>query len=303
MTHNPDDKPWDRLARRVASSHDTHFGHTVLRERLRDLQHQVAELVHAEDAARRLTELGDVGWAVIQLCNELGTSLETVVEATCQRLDQRRARGGHEVALIGTSGNPITWAHLTMGLELLALTQVDEVWYYLAGRHPWSKPLMPGHHRVEMARLATAPYPRLKVCDFDVVHGDRIYAESMETAHILEHHLLPAFPGYRFTWVMGSDVAQSFEQWNGARWMAENLRIVIIHRLGYDFDKPASILADDRHLYLRDGIVTSNISSTLVRERGRASGYDAERVRALVPDAVWQYIVQHKLLEPEAFEV
>ncbi len=34
---------------------------------------------------------------------------------------------------------------------------------------------------------------------------------------------------------MGSDVAQTFEQWKGADWMAANLRIWVIHRLGYDW--------------------------------------------------------------------
>ena len=284
-----------RLAGDVASSHDRHFGHTLLSERLRDLQHQVAELVHASSESVRATETGHVLWALIQLCNELGLSAEELVRATIAELDQEQAQGGRRVALIGTSANPITYAHVTMGLEMLALTDIDEVWYYLPGRHPWGKALMPGHHRVEMVRLATAPYPRLKVCDFDVVHQDRIYAESNETAHVLENHLLPAFPGTRFCWVMGSDVAQTFHTWNGADWMAENLDIFVIHRLGYPFDPSGGLLDDPRHRYLKEGIVTSNISSSLVRERGKA--YDPDMVRALVAPAVWEYLETHRLLD------
>jgi nicotinic acid mononucleotide adenylyltransferase len=78
--------------------------------------------------------------------------------------------------------------------------------------------------------------------------------------------------------------------------MAAAMRIFIVHRLGYDFDQAASPLADPRHLYLRDNVVTSNISSTLVRERGRT--YEHEKLVALVPDVVWDYLAEHRLLDP-----
>jgi len=281
------------LQARVRRSHDLHFGHTELPERIRDLQHQIAELAYHRDSDHLGHELGDAAWAILQLCNEQKLDLATLVDATIARLDARST--GHQIALIGTSANPITFAHLTMGLELLALTDVDQVWYYLAGKHPWGKALMPAHHRVEMVRRATAPYARLKVCDFEVVHGDAIYQKTHETAEILRDFLLPAWPEYRFCWVMGSDVAQTFDRWGGADWMAEHLRVFVIHRLGYDFDKANSPIADPRHVYLKDGIVTSNISSTLVRNRGK--DYDEDKLRALLPPAVWDYLVEHRLLD------
>lgn len=278
----------------VEQSHAAHFKRTEPAERMRDLAHQIAELVHFRDDAHLAQEAGDAAWALLQLLNERGLALDEVVRATCARLDARAT--GKRVCLLGTSANPITNAHLTMGLEILALTEVDEVWYWLAGQHPWGKPLMPGAHRLEMARLATARYPRLKVYDLEIARGDEIYATHRETAPILRDYVLPAFPGYRFSWVMGSDVAQSFHTWGGADWMAANLDVYVIHRLGYDFDKAASLLAEPRHVYLRDNIVTSNISSTLVRERGRH--YEQEKIMALVPDVVWDYLVAHRLLDP-----
>lgn len=283
------------LAQAVLRSHNTHFERTHLRERLRDLQHQVAELTHHRDREHLEKEVGDVGWALLQLCNELDLDFAERIQSTIARLDANAS--GKHIALIGTSANPITNAHLTMGLEILALTEVDEVWYYLVGKHPWGKKLMPAEHRVEMARRATARYPRLKVSDFEVEHGERIYATTTETAPILRDFLLPAFPHYQFSWVMGSDVAQSFHEWGGAEWMAKNLTLYVIHRLGYPFEKAQSILADPKHLYLREDIVTSNISSSLVRKRGR--DYDHNKLLALVPDVVWDYLVEHRLLDPE----
>lgn len=282
------------LQKLVDSSHARHFGATALPERLRDLHNEVAELVHHRDPANLREEAGDVAWSLLQLCNEQGYDVAELVQASMTKLDRRVK--GLKVALIGTSANPITNAHLTLALEVLALTDVDQVWFYLPGEHPWGKKLMPAEHRLEMVRRAIARYPRVRACDFELVHGPRIYPTTRETAPILRDYLLPAHPGYRFSWVMGSDVAQTFHTWGDAQWMADNLDCLVIHRLGYDFDKGNSILADPRHVYLRDNIVTSNISSSLVRERGR--NYEHEKLVALVPDVVWDYLVEHRLLDP-----
>jgi nicotinate-nucleotide adenylyltransferase len=286
------------LAALVKRSHDRHFGQTSPRERLRDLGKQVAEIVHHRDEAHMIEEIGDAAWSLLQLCNERGLDVAELVGRTLARLDATAK--GKKVALLGTSANPITNGHLTMALEILAVTDVDEVWMYLAGEHPWGKKLISAEHRLEMVRRAIARYPRVRACDFDIAHGPEIYQESRETSHILQKYFLPAFPEYQFSWVMGSDAAQTFHKWGGADWLAANLRFFIIHRLGYEFDKASSPLADPRHVYLRDDIVTSNISSTLVRERGKS--YDERKLLALVPEVVWDYLVEHRLLDPEVLK-
>jgi nicotinate-nucleotide adenylyltransferase len=282
----------------VRRCHDQHFGATSLRERMRDLQNEVAELVHHRDAANLREEIGDAGWSLLQLCNEAGVDLGEAVRATIQKLDARAK--GKRVALLGMSANPITNAHLTLALEILALTDVDEVWFYPVGEHPWGKKMMPAEHRLEMIRLAIARYSRLKVCDFEIVNGPQIYEKTRETAEILRDYFFAAYPGYEFSWVMGSDVAQTFHLWKGSEWMAEHMRMFVVHRLGYDFDKEKSLLAAPKHLYLRDNVVTSNISSTLVRDRGRS--YDHDKLVALVPDVVWDYLVEHRLLDPDVLK-
>ncbi|MDP3274305.1 MAG: hypothetical protein Q8Q09_03865 [Deltaproteobacteria bacterium] len=282
----------------VRRSHEQHFSHTELRERLRDLAQQVSELSHYRDLAHLTDQAGDAAWSLLQLLNEQGLTLDDVVARTARKLDQRAS--GRLIALIGTSANPITNAHLTIGLEVLALTEVDEVWYLLPGQHPWGKKLMPAEHRLEMVRRAVAKYPKLKVCDFEIAHGEEIYPKAQETAFILRDFLMPAFPNHRFAFVMGSDVAQSFHSWGGAQWMADTLDLYVIHRLGYEFDKDASILRDARHRYFKDNVVTSNISSSLVRERGRT--YEQEKLVALVPEVVWSYLVEHRLLDPDVLK-
>jgi nicotinic acid mononucleotide adenylyltransferase len=79
--------------------------------------------------------------------------------------------------------------------------------------------------------------------------------------------------------------------------MAANLDCIVFHRLGHDFDKENSLLADARHRYFKDDVVTSNISSSLVRSRGRT--YEHEKLVSLVPDVVWEYLQAHRLLDPD----
>lgn len=290
------------LQKQVRGSCEKHFGSTKLPERLRDLQNEVAEIVHYRDRANLEEEVGDAGWSLLQLCNEEGFDFRRCVQRTIKKLDGRAK--GKKVALIGTSANPFTNAHLTMGLELRALTDVDEVWYLVVGEHPWAdrnpakKVMMPVEDRLEMVRLATAAYaPRLKVCDFEAVHAKEIYAKTRETCEMLRDFLLPAYPEYDFSWVMGSDVARSFHEWRGSDWLAANLRVFVIHRLGYDWDKDRSILADSRHRYFKDEIAVSNISSSLVRERGKTR--DDAALVALVPEVVREYLVRKKLIGPQ----
>lgn len=63
----------------VRRCHDQHFGKTELRERLRDLANEVAELTHHRDPKNLVEEAGDVGWSLLQLCNEMGLELDALV--------------------------------------------------------------------------------------------------------------------------------------------------------------------------------------------------------------------------------
>jgi hypothetical protein len=43
--------------------------------------------------------------------------------------------------------------------------------------------------------------------------------------------------------------------------------------------------------------VTSNISSSLVRARGRT--YEPEKLVSLVPEVVWEHLLAHRLLDDD----
>lgn len=143
----------------VGSSHARTFGATALRDRLRDLAQQVAELSHHRDEAHLAAEAGDVAWSLLQL--------DEVVARPVDKPEGRRS--GRKVPLPGTSANPITQAN--------------------------------------------------------------------------------------------------------------------------------SVLADASHLYLEDDVDTRNISSSLVRSRGRTNEH--EKLVSLVPYVVWEYLQAHRLLYPD----
>src|SRR5579885_2197825 len=53
------------LQKQVRGSCEKHFGSTKLPERLRDLQNEVAEIVHYRDRANLEEEVGDAGWSLL----------------------------------------------------------------------------------------------------------------------------------------------------------------------------------------------------------------------------------------------
>lgn len=282
-----------KLQQEVKANHDLLYKGTSLKERFRDLQHQITELVHAESTSLRVKEIGDVGWAILQLANETGVDFEDCVRQTIKTLGTRVK--GRKIALIGTSANPITNAHLTLGLEVLALTDVDEVWYLLVGKHPWGKNLIQAEHRLNMAHLATSKYANLKVLDYEIVNQVELEKAGVrETADLLLNHIYPNFPDCEFSWVMGSDVAATFHKWTDHEKMVQATRIIVIDRPDFPFSKGTPPLDDPKHIYL-SGMATTNISSTLVRQRG--ASYDETQVRALIPDSVWAYIKEYRLLD------
>ena len=90
----------DELQALVGRCHDQHFGKTELRERLRDLSNEVAELTHHRDAKNLVEEAGDAGWSLLQLCNELGLDSRRIAWRRVVDMNDRALRG----VVIGLGG-------------------------------------------------------------------------------------------------------------------------------------------------------------------------------------------------------
>jgi nicotinate-nucleotide adenylyltransferase len=68
--------------------------------------------------------------------------------------------------------NPIHIGHLAIANHMAEFSELDEIWLVVTPHNPFKKKstLLDNHHRLEMVRLATEHYPKLKpsTVEFDL---------------------------------------------------------------------------------------------------------------------------------------
>jgi nicotinate-nucleotide adenylyltransferase len=177
------------------------------------------------------------------------------------------------LAVFGGSFNPPHIAHQMVALYVLETQPVDAILVVPTFRHPFDKQLAPYEHRMEMARLAMAPFgARAIVSDLERSLG----GEASLTVRTLEA-LVAAYPGAALRLVIGSDILRERDKWY--RWddIERIAPPIVVARAGFPVaDNPVEVPA---------------ISSTDVRAR-IARG---EPAVPLVPRAVSAYIQAHGL--------
>ena len=183
-----------------------------------------------------------------------------------------------ETGIYGGSFNPIHKGHVQLAETICQEGWVDEVWFLVSPQNPFKQDatdLMDEQVRLSLAQIAVRNHPRLKACDFEFSLPRPSY-----TAHTLAA-LRKAYPGRRFTLIIGADNWQTFTLWKSPEEILLHHRILIYPRSGYPIDEadlPAGVDLVDMPLL--------DISSTALRhciaQGGDASyGLDA---------AVWEEI-------------
>ena len=170
-----------------------------------------------------------------------------------------------EIALFGGSFDPPHAGHLLAALYVLATEPVDELWLVPVFEHPLGKkPAAPFAHRALLCEEAVRDLARVRVSR---IEGE-LQGEG-RTVDLLEH-LHEAYPGDRWTLVLGTDLVAERPQWKRFDRIAELARVVTLPRRGFD---QTSLLPE--------------ISSTQVRALLQARSPEAAR---LVPRRVLEAI-------------
>jgi nicotinate-nucleotide adenylyltransferase len=138
-------------------------------------------------------------------------------------------------------------------------------------RHPFDKQLSPWEHRLEMARLAAAPFGQL----VEVSAIEQRLGGASRTLHTVRA-LAGERPGIELQVVVGSDLLAERERWFGWRELEPLVGWIVVGRSGH----------------VRAGeVALPDVSSTEVRERV-ARG---EAIDRLVPSVVADYVASHGL--------
>ena len=130
------------------------------------------------------------------------------------------------IGLFGGSFNPIHLGHTALAAYICEQGLVDEVWLMVSPQNPLKRnsALLDESERLAMARLAVAPYPMLRACDFEFTLPRPSY-----TYHTLQA-LRKAYPDHEFSLIIGEDNWQCFDRWYRGEDIARETPIIVYPR-------------------------------------------------------------------------
>ena len=190
------------------------------------------------------------------------------------------------IGIFGGSFNPIHLGHTALAAYICEQGLVDEVWLMVSPQNPLKRDraLLDENERLTMARLAVAPYPTLRACDFEFTLPRPSY-----TYHTLQA-LRTAYPECEFSLIIGEDNWQCFDRWYRGEDIARETPIIVYPR---EVEGELKIISEMKESPLSSGEGGGRglpqllpYSSTEVRE-SIAAGRDTRKM--LHPD-VAQYI-------------
>jgi nicotinate-nucleotide adenylyltransferase len=193
------------------------------------------------------------------------------------------------VGVLGGTFNPPHIGHLICAQEAWLQLELDRVLVIPAARPPHKQvEEEPGpEHRLELCRRAVQRDPRLEVSAVEMDRPGLSY--TVDTLELLHSQA----PDNELFLIVGGDVAAGLPRWHEPERVLSLARLAVAKRRGTSRDAVddalASLNGGGRADFFRMPRV--GISSTLVRRRVRCG----EPIRYLVPDAVAQYIEEHRL--------
>ena len=130
------------------------------------------------------------------------------------------------IGIFGGSFNPIHLGHTALAAYICEQGLVDEVWLMVSPQNPLKRDLtlLDENERLAMVRLAVAPYPTLKACDFEFTLPRPSY-----TYHTLQA-LRQAYSDCEFSLIIGEDNWQCFDRWYRGEDIARETPIIVYPR-------------------------------------------------------------------------
>lgn len=188
------------------------------------------------------------------------------------------------IGIFSGSFNPIHVGHLILANYIVEYTDVDEVWLLVSPQNPWKvgdEDLLDENIRMEMTRLATDKYPKLKVSDFEFALPRPSY--TINTLDALNEK----YPEHNFSLIIGADNWSAFENWKNYERIIKDYKVKIYPRLDHRISVSPKLKKTVEAL---DSPIIE-ISSSFIRE-AVSEGKD---VRAFLPTEVYEYIKEKGL--------
>ena len=139
-----------------------------------------------------------------------------------------------KVGIFGGSFDPIHNGHISLAQYVLDHTDLDEVWLMVSPLNPL-KPqgyVASDRERLEMARLAVAGHPGIKVSDFEFTLPIPSYTYNTLAK------LKEAYPDCDFRLIIGGDNWADFDRWRNPQEILDEFGLIVYPRPGEEIRTP-----------------------------------------------------------------
>ena len=194
-----------------------------------------------------------------------------------------------KVGLYFGTFNPIHVGHLIIANHFAEFSDLDQVWMVVTPHNPHKKKetLLDDYLRLELVRLATEDYPKIKPSAVEFKLPQPNYTVNT-LAHLQEAH-----PTYVFSLIMGEDNLDSFHKWKNHEVIIQNHPIYVYpRRSNLDKKEDANALINHAKVHFIAAPILE-ISATFIRE----SIKNKKNIRPLLPEKVWAYIDHNNLFK------
>jgi nicotinate-nucleotide adenylyltransferase len=175
--------------------------------------------------------------------------------------------------------NPIHVGHLIIANHMAENSHLDQIWMVVTPHNPHKKKdsLLDDYHRLEMVRIATHDYNKIKPSDIEFKLPQPNY-----TINTLAH-LEEKYPQHSFAIIMGEDNLNSLHKWKNYETILANYEVYVYPRLKSGTIDNAFINHPKIH---RIEAPVVELSSTFIRE----SIKNKKNIIPMLPSKVWEYI-------------
>jgi nicotinate-nucleotide adenylyltransferase len=209
-----------------------------------------------------------------------------------------------KIGLLGGTFNPVHQGHLSLGLQVKEVFQLDRVLFILSARPPHKQKIrMPSVTiRWRMLQTALQPFPDLVPCDIEMNRDQ--YSWTYETVIQLQQ----LYPKDQLYFISGSEGFLNIPTWKKYKQLLAAIPFIVILRTAHIRPRVEKLLKNENIPPLTDPAATSalprvylfsyhsntiHLSSTMIRERIKSK----LAIDGMVPREVKKIMEEHKLYE------
>jgi nicotinate-nucleotide adenylyltransferase len=189
------------------------------------------------------------------------------------------------IGLFGGSFDPVHWGHIKLACAAKKELQLDKIFFIPAKipPHKMQKKLSSAKKRLEMLRMAIAPYPCFFISLFELKQPHTTY--TYQTVACFRKR----YPNAALFFIIGGDSLNELSTWKNIGHLLTCCTFVAGKRAGVQYIAPRCPSASVQLLETP----LPKVSSSEIRQKVR----EGKSIHRLVPPAIERYIKEHKLYD------